>query len=472
MDKKQFVCDYIENNRDIFIKAADEVWGYAEPGMKEYKSAACLAKACKDGGFKVTEGVAGIPTAFVAEYGSGKPIVGFLGEFDALPGLSQKGCCNVHDPLTEENGSYGHGCGHHLLGAGAMASAFALKEYLEKNNLPGTVRYYGCPGEEYGSGKTFMARDGYFDDLDVCFTWHPGDKNTVVAYGSLACYSVFFKFHGKTAHAAGAPHLGRSALDACELMNVGVNYLREHVPTDVRMHYAYVDAGGIAPNVVQDRTCLHYFVRAPRVNDMMAVVERVKDIAKGAALMTGTTVETVIHEALSDFLPNNTLNVVTHKALEEVGLYDLDEKDMEMAQSFMKTVSDEERKNSINNYAKTSGHRIEMGVFNRDISPLVPLEGAMGGSTDVGDTSYCTPTAQINIATQILGTPGHTWQVTAQGVTSYAHKGMLQAAKIMALAAIYAMEDPEMMAKAKAELEEKRGGKYICPIPKDVKPTI
>lgn len=472
MNEKNFICTYIEENKDKFIDVSDKVWEFAEAGMKEYKSAKYIAEFCKKEGFSVDEGVAQIPTAFVAEYGNGHPIIGFLGEYDALPGLSQKGCCNEHIVINDADGSYGHGCGHNLLGAGALAAACALKEYIQTNNLSGTVRYYGCPGEEYGSGKTFMSRDGYFDDVDACFTWHPGDKNAVVAGGSLANYSIFYKFYGKTAHAAGSPHLGRSALDACELMNVGVNYLREHVIPQARMHYAYTDVGGIAPNVVQDHAGLHYFIRAPRVMDMMSIVERVTDISKGAALMTGTKMEAVVHEALCDFLPNETLNSVMHKALIEIGIPKLDENDMKMAESFMKTVSDEERKNSIKNYKAASGENIEAAVFNTHISPLIPIELGMNGSTDVGDTSYCTPTAQISMVTQIMGTPGHTWQITSQGKTSYAHKGMLTAGEVMALAAVYAMQDTEMLKKAKTELLSKNGGKYICPLPEGIKPTL
>ena len=472
MDKRNFVCDYIDNNKNIFIDAANAVWGYAEPGMQEYKSAEYLEKVCEDNGFKVTKGVAEIPTAFVAEWGEGHPIIGFLAEYDALPGLSQEGSCNVHKPLDEANTAYGHGCGHHLLGAGAMAGAFGLKEYLEKNNIKGTVRYYGCPGEEYGSGKAFMAREGLFDDVDACFTWHPGDRNEIVTGGSLACYSIFFKFAGKTAHAAGAPHMGRSALDACELMNVGVNYLREHVIPEARMHYAYTDVGGIAPNVVQDHAGLHYFVRAPRVADMMAILERIKDIAKGAALMTGTTVQDITHEALSDFVPNDTLNVMAHKALTEVGLYDLDDADMEMAKKFRDAVTDEEVANSVREFKTTYGIDLSGNLFNRQISPLKNIELASKGSTDVGDTSYCTPTVQFHVATQIIGTPGHSWKITGQGTTSYAHKGMLTAGKAMALAGIYALEDPELCKKAREELDSKTNGGYKCPMPADLKPTI
>ena len=470
MDKKNFISQYIEENQNIFTDAADTVWNLAEAGMKELKSAQCLEEALKKGGFNVKSGLAEIPTAFVGEWGSGKPIIGFLGEFDALPGLSQKPGCTVKDPLTAENGSYGHGCGHHLLGAGALGAAFALKAYFEEYKLPGTVRYYGCPGEEYGSGKTFMARDGQFDDLDACFTWHPSDNNHVVKGGSLACYSIFFKFYGKTAHAAGAPHLGRSALDACELMNVGCNYLREHIIPEARLHYAYREVGGIAPNVVQDKAELHYFVRAPRVADMMDIVDRVKDIAKGAALMTGTTVECVTHEALSDYVPNKVLSDIMQQAMLELGTPVYNESDKAEIAQFAAIITEEERSNSQKNWKEFSDEPVTGPICDK-IAMLNNTKG-MSGSTDVGDASYCAPTAQCNTATNVFGTPGHTWQYTAQGTTGFAHKGMLYAAKVMALSAVMAMENPKTLLKAKEELVANTDGGYKCPLPPEVKPTL
>lgn len=470
MDNKQFISNYIDQNQKLFTDASDAVWRFAEAGMKEHQSARCLGDVLKLGGFAVQSGLAEIPTAFVGQWGSGAPIIGFLGEFDALPGLSQKPGCAVKDPLSLDNGGYGHGCGHHLLGAGALGAAFALKAYLEEHKLPGTVRYYGCPGEEYGSGKTFMARAGLFDDLDACFTWHPGDNNRVVKGGSLACYSIFFKFSGKTAHAAGAPHLGRSALDACELMNVGCNYLREHIIPEARLHYAYREVGGIAPNVVQDKAELHYFVRAPRVSDMMDIVARVKDIAKGAALMTGTTVECITHEALSDYVPNKILSDVMQQAMVDLGVPVYDAKDMAEIEKFAAIITAEERSNSLKNWKEFSNEPIT-GPMCDKVATVDNTKG-MSGSTDVGDASYCAPTAQCNTATNVFGTPGHTWQYTAQGTTGYAHKGMLYAAKTMALSAVYAMEQANTLKNAKAELAANTDGGYKCPLPPEVKPTL
>ena len=473
MNQKEFVCKAIEEKAPLFTRINDQIWQYAEAGMKEYKSAEYLVAQAKDLGFALEEGVSGIPTAFIASYGSGKPVVAFLGEYDALPGLSQKAGCPVKTEL--EPGAYGHGCGHNILGTSALAAAAAVMDYMKANHLPGTVRYYGCPGEEYGSAKAFMARDGRFDDVDACFTWHPGTTNNVWLRSSLANLSVFFKFKGRTSHAASTPHLGRSALDACELMSMGVNYLREHVIPEARIHYAYVDVGGIAPNVVQDHAAVHYFIRAPRVAQMMEIYERVCDVAKGAALMSGTQMEIQIHEGLSDYIPNQALTKVMYKALEEIGAPQFDDADKKLATEIRASFSEDQ----LQNYQKLYGgveemqQLIEKGSVLCDVVlPYSPECSPMGGSTDVGDASYCAPTAQINMATQAMATPGHTWQVTAQSCSSIAHKGMLKAAQVMALAGLYAMADEKLLKDAKAELLKSNGGGYKCPMPDEIKPTL
>lgn len=473
MELKETISALAEQNERFILDLNDAVWGFAEAGMKEHRSADYIAEAMKQQGFKVTQGVSGIPTAFVAEWGEGKPVIGFLGEYDALPGLSQTANVAQHEELA--CGAYGHGCGHNSLGAGAAGAAVTLRDYLKQAGAQGTVRYYGCPGEEYGSGKAFMARDGKFDDLDACFTWHPTDGNQVVGSRTLACLSVFFTFKGRTSHASATPHLGRSALDACELMSVGVNYLREHMPSDARVHYAYHDAGGIAPNVVQDHVKVHYFVRSPRAADMMALFERVKKVAKGAAMMTETEVEIQIHEAASDYMPNRVLDRVMQQSLEEVGAPLFDESDRALAAQFRKTFSAEEIASFYDG--------LEESGFSRDLVPADALlceqvlpyfatEKGMGGSTDVGDASYCAPTSQINVATMALGTPGHSWQLTGQGKSGMAHKGTMTAAKVMALTAAKLLDRPEVLAEAKAELLRKNGGGYVCPIPDDVTPTL
>ena len=276
----------VDAKKEAFLHTSDLIWEYAEIGFQEFQSAKALTSVLKAEGFSVEEGVAGIPTAFVASWGEGKPIIGLLGEFDALPALKH----GAADPVeaTETVSENGHGCGHNLLGAGALGAAIAVKDYMQAHGLKGTIRYYGCPGEEFGSGKMFMARAGLFDDLDAAFTWHGGSYNAITADHSLANLCAYFKFKGRTSHAAASPHLGRSALDACELMNVGCNYLREHILPDERIHYAYTDVGGSAPNVVQDHACIFYYVRSPRLYQVLDLYERVKDVARGAALMTGT----------------------------------------------------------------------------------------------------------------------------------------------------------------------------------------
>lgn len=469
MDIQKIICDYIDNNAQRLSEVSDKIWGYAEVGMREVQSSAALIAELEKEGFSVEKGVADMPTAFIGTYGSGKPVISFLGEFDALPGVSQKASCNVK--TQEDPSAYGHGCGHHLLGVGAMGAAFALKQYLEQNKLPGTVKYFGCPGEENGSGKVFLARTGKFDDTDACFTWHPGTFNAVWTNGSLANYSVYFSFQGKTAHAAGAPHLGRSALDACELMNVGVNYLREHVVPEARMHYAYRDVGGIAPNVVQDHACVHYYVRAPKTEILMPIVERVKDIARGAALMTGTTVEMQTIKAVSDFVPNIAVTKLLQKAMEDVGAPKYDEADRKMAAYFDEVLTKEDRDNALRNYQKSHpGAPVPQGPLHDSITPFNINMTPGSGTTDVGDASYCTPTAQLNMCTQIIGTPGHHWHITGQGTTAYAHKAMLTAAKAMALAGVYAMNDKEALEEARNELQISNGGAYKCPLPMDIPP--
>ena len=288
----------VDAKKEAFLHAGDLVWEYAEIGFKEFQSAKALTDVLKAEGFAVEEGVAGIPTAFVASWGEGKPIIGLLGEYDALPALKHAAGDPVESSeIVSENG---HGCGHNLLGAGALGAAVAVKDYMQAHGLKGTIRYYGCPGEEFGSGKMFMARAGLFDDLDAAFTWHGGAYNAITADHSLANPCAYFKFKGRTSHAAGSPHLGRSALDACELMNVGCNYLREHILPDERIHYAYTDVGGSAPNVVQDHACVFYYVRSPRLYQVLDLYERVKDVARGAALVSGTQLEIVLNDGLCD----------------------------------------------------------------------------------------------------------------------------------------------------------------------------
>ena len=347
---------------------------------------------------------------------------------------------------------------------------------MEKHKIGATIKLFGCPSEEKGNSKTFLARDGYFDDLDAAFTWHPGDRNGIWSFGSLANVSVVFSFKGITAHAAATPHLGRSALDSVEIMNIGVNYLREHIVPEARVHYAYLDVGGNAPNVVQDRASVHYFIRAPKVAQVLEIYERVKNIAKGSALISGTESSYELFTGLSDFIPNPTLSQILHDSMTEYGPPEFEEKDYKLAKSFLESLTEVEQANIKNQLVKKLGLEVAEKVLERpldtSIEPFKILPIAMPGSTDVGDVSYVVPTAQLSMATTSIGTSPHTWQMTAQGKTSIAMKGIEAAAGAISLAVLRVIEEPELLEQARKELNEETNGQYICPIPKDLKPKL
>ena len=464
----------VDAKKEAFLHAGDLVWEYAEIGFKEFQFAKALTDVLKAEGFAVQEGVAGIPTAFVASWGEGKPIIGLLGEYDALPALKHAAGDPVESSeIVSENG---HGCGHNLLGAGALGAAVAVKDYMQSHGLKGTIRYYGCPGEEFGSGKMFMARAGLFDDLDAAFTWHGGAYNAITADHSLANLCAYFKFKGRTSHAAGSPHLGRSALDACELMNVGCNYLREHILPDERIHYAYTDVGGSAPNVVQDHACVFYYVRSPRLYQVLDLYERVKDVARGAALMTGTQLEIVLNDGLCDYVPNDTLSKLLYESFCEAGGPKFSEEEKALAAEFAKTfdpaaVADKARTLAAH-FGPEVAEKYKDQILVEDIFPYHASDMISSGSTDVGDVSYCAPTAQMNVSTWALCTTGHTWQVTAQSGSDIGRTGTVKAAEVLALASIKAMQNPELLEKAKEEWKKTTGGKYVCPVTDDVQPAL
>ena len=455
----------VEGKAPAYAALSDLIWGMPELRFAEHRSVEAQIAQLEAEGFRVTRNVAGIPTAFVAEAGEGGPVIGFLGEFDALAGLSQEAGVAEKRPL--EAGGNGHGCGHNLLGAGAMLAAVSARDALREAGMPGRVRYYGCPGEEGGSGKTFMAREGAFDDLDAAVTWHPGAFNAVMSARNLANYQVYFRFKGKAAHAAGSPHLGRSALDAVELMNVGVNYLREHMPQEARVHYAITNSGGVSPNVVQAEAEVLYLIRAPRVAEAAALFERVKDCAKGAAIMSGTTWSFEIDKACSELLQNVTLETVLHGNFQALGAPAYDEADRRFAGEIRASLSAEDIASEVASFGADPALAeagLHDGVLPFDGTPLV-----QAGSTDVGDVSQIVPTVQAWGACWAVGTPFHTWQAVAQGRSPHAHKGMAQAAKVMAATALDGFRDPELLARAKAELARRRGGSaYACPIPAEV----
>lgn len=459
------IAQIIEEKRDLFIAVSDKIWGYAETRFEEFQSAELLCKVLEQEGFTVERGVAGIETAFMGSFGSGKPVIAFLGEYDALSGLSQQAGLADRRPVV--SGGNGHGCGHNLLGTGSLAAAVALKHYMEQHHIAGTVRYYGCPGEEGGSGKTFMAREGVFDDVDCCLTWHPGMDNTVTTETSLANYQVYYKFRGVSSHAAGSPHLGRSALDAVELMNVGVNYLREHIIPEARVHYAITNTGGFSPNVVQSEAAVLYLIRAPKIAQVEEIYQRVCNIARGAALMTETQVEIVFDKACSNLVPNNTLEKVMYKNFTGLGVPEYNQEERELAAALRASLSEGEKNN-------VQDREIKDVALAERIRPLDSeyVKESMGGSTDVGDVSWITPTIQCTTACWVVGTPAHTWQVVAVGATSIGHKGMLHAGKVMAATAVEVVENPAIIEEARAELQERLGdGAYVCPIPEGVKPS-
>ena len=458
----------VERHKDDLTGLADRVWGTPELLYGEFKSCAEHAAMLRAKGFRVTENVAGIPTAVMGEAGTGGPVIAILGEYDALPGLSQVAGIDYREEI--EAGGNGHGCGHNLLGSAALLAACAVKDWLEQTGTPGRVRYYGCPAEEGGAAKAFMVRDGAFDDVDAAITWHPSCMTRVDDPLALANTRMDFTFTGRAAHAAATPHLGRSALDAVELMSVGVNYLREHAPQDARIHYAYLETGGTAPNVVQARAKVRYSIRALKLAEMLSLVERVKKVAEGAALMTETRVEAKVFSAVSNHLENLTLDRAMHAVLEEIGGVPFDDEDRAYAARIRATLSD----NDIASEWRGVGQEPQMDVALCDwIVPMRPGGEVMIGSTDVGDVTWKVPTTEVLVATCAIGTPFHSWQLTAQGKSGMAHKGMTHAAKAMGRLAQQLLADAGLLAEAKAEHARRLAvTPYTCPLPADLAPPL
>jgi len=466
MQNSEPVWRHVDEKAGPAIELSDRVWGMPELAYNEHRSAAEHTAYLNAEGFRVTENLAGIPTAMMGEAGDEGPVIAILGEFDALPGLSNEADVTQHSPVPGDGN--GHACGHNLLGAASLLAATAVKDYLAANGIKGRVRYYGCPAEEGGAAKGFMARAGLFDDVDIAISWHPAAFAGVNEPMSLANTRIDFTFHGRASHAAAAPHLGRSALDAVELMNVGVNYMREHVPQESRIHYAYLDAGGVAPNVVQAKAKVRYLIRAADVQDLNRLVARVRKVADGAALMTETRVETQVVSAVSNLLGNTPLERLMQDSLDRLGPPPFDAEDMKRAAEFQKTLSEEDIQSA---YKKVGLPRTDSPLADR-IVPLDSIRAPMMGSTDVGDVSWKVPTVQARGATHAIGTALHSWQVTAQGKTPHAHKGMVHVAKVMAGTAVDALTRPEIIAAAKADHHAKTGGVYHCPLPEDAVPPI
>ena len=472
---KQAAWKEIDNKEEMILKASDEIWECAETAFLEEKSAKIICDILKEEGFKVEEGIAGIATAFKGTFGSGKPVIGFLGEYDALSGLDQE--AGLAEKKQVHAGAPGHGCGHNMLGTAALASAIGVKKYLEETGKSGTVVYLGCPGEEGGSGKAFMAKEGAFSDLDAAITWHPGDMTRTCTSSSLANYQVAYKFYGTSAHAGGAPHLGRSALDALELMNMGVQFLREHVIPEARIHYAITNTGGYSPNVVQPYAEVLYLIRAPKNRQVEEIYQRVNRIAEGAAHMTETRVEIDFVKGCSNLISNKVIAKKLWENLNELGAPEYTEEELAFAKEIHESVGDSCYE-SLEKQAKIFKRDVRNEIMSHKGEAMyqfvLPYDdnGVMSfGSTDVGDVSWNCPTAQAYVATWAAGTPGHSWQIVSQGKSGLAHKGLIYAAKAMAGAAIDMYEDPALIDEAKLEMEETLDGDtYLCPIPDGCKP--
>jgi aminobenzoyl-glutamate utilization protein B len=460
------IWDLVEAKREAFFALSDRVFDTPELNFEERLSCAEHAAMLEGQGFRVTRGVAGLATAIMGEAGEGGPVIAILGEFDALPGLSQEAGIARRQALAESDN--GHGCGHNLLGSGSLMAATAVKDYLEANGIAGRIRYYGCPAEEGGSAKGFMVRAGVFDDVDIAISWHPAPFAGVNNPVSLACNEIVFRFTGRASHAAASPHLGRSALDAVELMNVGVNYMREHMPSTARIHYAVTDAGGSAPNVVQANATVRYLIRDRDLPEMQKLLGRVRKIAEGAALMTETSVASEVVSGDANLIGNTPLESLMHRNLERLGPPAFDEQDKAFAAKIQETLTDEDIASAFLRF----GLKPRPGTVLCDtIVPPESGDGTLVGSTDVGTVSWVVPTVQMRGATYAIGTPGHSWQLVAQGKAPAAHKGMEHAAKVMAGTALDLLLAPALIEEAKADFRERRAGRpFVNPIPDDVNP--
>lgn len=466
---KEKAWKWIEENQTRIIEISDAVWEYAELGLVEYKSSKLISDELKKHGFKIEMGVAGIPTAFVAKWGSGRPVISVLGEYDALPGISQKPV-PYKEPIIE--GAPGHGCGHNIHGVSGMAGAIAAKYALEKANISGSIKFFGSPAEENYEGKVFMVRAGLFDDIDASLSHHPSSVNTAGLGSSNAMNSVKFHFHGKTSHAAGSPEQGLSALDAIELMNIGVNYLREHIIEKARIHYI-IEVGGGQPNVVPAYARSWYYVRAPVYDQVDNIYSRVLDIAKGAAMMTGTTLEVEFLTACYNKLPNRALSDLVITNMRETGSPKYTDDELEFASKIGKTITKEQKRDALRKSELPNWEKyMDVDLFQEVIDPW--NEGKSGGgSTDVSDVSWNTPTMEFGTAAFVLGAPGHSWQHVACVGMSIGHKSLLFAAKTIAGATLDLITKPEILKKAKDEFKERMKGMiYTCPIPSDVQPPL
>ncbi|MDA9843383.1 amidohydrolase [Flavobacteriaceae bacterium] len=448
--KYKAILKSIDDSQKTYAEIAQQIWSYAEMGYQEAQSSALLQKTLNDQGFKIEAGVAEIPTAFVASFGSGSPVIAILGEFDALPGLSQQAV----PYKASNNGMAGHACGHHLFGTASAAAAIAIKEYMEKEGKSGTIRFYGCPAEEGGSGKVYMTREGLFDDVDIALHWHADNNNSASVRPALANKSAKFRFYGVSAHAAAAPEKGRSSLDAVEAMNNMVNMMREHVTESTRIHYV-ITRGGEAPNVVPNFAEVYYYARHKTRDEVTRVFDRIVNAAKGAALGTGTTMEYEMIGGTHELLFNDILQPMVHKNLQTIGGYSYTEEERAFAEKISESL----------------GQTLDT-TYVEGVMPYSE-NAKSGGSTDVGDVSFAVPTAGLRAATWVPGTPAHSWQAVAAGGTSIGEKGMIVAAKTIALTGMQLIDSPKVIKAAQENFIQKRGADFkYTPMLGDRKPAL
>jgi aminobenzoyl-glutamate utilization protein B len=458
------IWDMAERKSASFVELSNRVWATPELGFKERVSSSAHIALLEGEGFRIESRIAGIETAFFAEAGTGGPVIAILGEFDALPGLSQ--VAGVAEPLPLVTSGNGHGCGHNMLGAGSLLAAASLKDWLEANDVKGRVRYYGCPAEESGSGKSFLVRSGCFDDVDIAISWHPAAFTGVNPPMSLACIEMEFAFTGRSAHAAVSPHLGRSALDAMELMHVGINYLREHMPQGARVHYAVMDGGGKAPNVVQSHAGNRLLIRSRDLSDLWKLVDRVRKIAEGAALMTETTVQEKLLAGEANLVGNKVLEQTMDRVITQLGPPVFDDADKTFAKEIQSTLSPSDITASYRRYGVTPK---KDEVLSDETFPLGAGAVDSIGSTDVGTVTWIAPTVQCRVACYAIGTPGHSWQLVAQGQAPAAHKGLVHAAKIMATTASELFSNDGLLEQARKEHQAFRAtNDFANPIGDDV----
>lgn len=452
--QKEMAIKDLDKQYNYYKERALQIWNFAEVGFQELKSSVLLQETLQENGFSIEAGVAGIPTAFVATYGSGSPVIGILAEYDALPGLSQQAA-----PEQESaKGRAGHGCGHHLFGVASAAAGIELKNYIEKNKISGTIKVFGTPAEEGGSGKVYMVREGLFAGVDIVMHWHPDSKNEANPYTSLANKTAKFRFKGISAHASGFPEKGRSALDGVEAMDFMANMMREHMPSDARMHYVITD-GGKAPNVVPDFAEVYYYMRHPQRDILMGLFDRLVKTAEGAATGTGTKMEYEVIGGVYEVLPNDVLSRAMHSNMMKVGGVQYTAGEIafgkKLQESFIGT------KPAIESAATVGAYK-PMSDENRS-----------GGSTDVADVSWIVPTVGLRAATWIPGTPSHSWQAVACGGTEIGTKGMMVAAKTLSLTGIDLLNNPAMIEQAKAEWTKARGENFkYTPLIGERKPAL